>query len=246
MARSLTLVTTILLGFATAQTPGKLPEIHPKLQTWKCTNRDGCVRQNSAVVLDDLAHPVHQLQDPSLSCGTGGSALNSTVCPDAVTCAKNCIVEGISDYTAYGITTHGSSLNMHQLVNGKSVSPRAYLLQDNGAEYEMLQLTGNELSFDVDLSKLPCGMNGALYLTEMSKTGGRSALNPGGATYGTGYCDAQCYAYPFINGVVRPLSIPPVPLYHKTTLTVRRVILQEKDHAATKWIYGKRTDSPPL
>ena len=158
--------------------------------------------------MDDLSHPVVQRLDPSLSCtnSTNPAALNSTVCPDEVTCAKNCLVEGFSlkDYAAHGVTTSGSSLHMHQLVDGVSVSPRLYLLQENGVDYEYLQLTGNELSFDTDSSKLPCGMNGALYLTEMSKTGGRSHLNPGGATYGTGYCDAQCYSDPFINGVVCP------------------------------------------
>lgn len=66
-------------------------------------------------------------------------------------------------------------------MNSKVVSPRWYLLQENGAEYEMLKLTDNELSFDVDSLKLPCGMSGALYLLEMSKAGGRSKLTPGGA-----------------------------------------------------------------
>ena len=157
MAPLFSLVVSLLLGLATAQTPGKSPEVHPQLQTWKCTNHGGCVPQNSAVVLDDLIHPILQRLNPSLSCGARGAALNATVCPNEVTCAKNCIVEGISDYAAYGITTSGSALNMHQLVNGTTVSPRCYLLQENGAEYEMLQLTGNELSFDVESSKLPCG-----------------------------------------------------------------------------------------
>lgn len=201
MHRSLPFV-VCLLGLAAAQTPSKSREVHPRLKTWKCTKKAGCVPQNSAVVLDDLAHPVHQLVDISLSCGDWGSVPNVTVCPDEATCAKNCIVEGISNYTAHGITTSGGSLNLHQLVDGNDVSPRCYLLQENGAEYEMLKLTGNELSFDVDSLKLPCGMNGALYLSEMSKTGGRSKLNPGGATYGTGYCDSQCFVTPFINGVV--------------------------------------------
>jgi cellulase len=207
MLPTITFVVSLLQGLVAAQTPGNSPEVHPRLQTWKCTKRGGCMPQNSAIVLDDLAHPVHQLADTSLNCGNWGSAPNVTVCPDEATCAKNCIVEGISDYASYGITTSGSSLTLHQLVDSNAVSPRCYLLQENGAEYEMLQLTGNELSFDVDSSKLPCGMNGALYLSEMSETGGRSKLNPGGATYGTGYCDAQCYTYPFVNGVVSELIL---------------------------------------
>ncbi len=60
----------------------------------------------------------------------------------------------------------------------------------------------NLFTFDVDVSDLPCGMNGALYLSAMEMDGGRSKLNPAGATYGTGYCDAQCFnTSAFINGV---------------------------------------------
>jgi len=44
----------------------------------------------------------------------------------------------------------------------------------------------------VDVSKVPCGVNGALYFSEMSVDGGASDLNTAGAKYGTGYCDAQC------------------------------------------------------
>jgi len=192
-----------LLGLVAAQTPGSSPEVHPKIQTWKCSKSGGCVEQTSAIVLDVLAHPVHQLENPRLGCGDWGNPPNSTVCPDAATCAKNCIVEGIADYTNYGIKTDGDSLLMKQLRDDGSVaSPRVYLLAPNEKEYELLQLTGNEFTFDVDVSKLPCGMNGALYLSEMGASGGASDLNTGGAAYGTGYCDAQCFVLPFVNGEV--------------------------------------------
>jgi hypothetical protein len=36
-------------------------------------------------------------------------------------------------------------------------------------------------------------MNGALYLSEMHMSGGRNEYNPG-ASYGGGYCDAQCFS----------------------------------------------------
>ncbi|KAK4544537.1 hypothetical protein LTR36_004109 [Oleoguttula mirabilis] len=62
-------------------------------------------------------------------------------------------------------------------------------------------LLNQEFSFTVDVSNLPCGMNGALYMAAMDASGGRSRLNPAGATYGTGYCDAQCGAPSWINGV---------------------------------------------
>lgn len=90
-----------------------------------------------------------------------------------------------------------------QLIVGENVvSPRIYLLDEAKEKYEMLQLTGNEIAFDVEASHLPCGMNSALYLSEMAADGGKSDLNTGGGAWGTGYCDAQCYVTPFINGEV--------------------------------------------
>ena len=56
---------------------------------------------------------------------------------------------------------------------------------------------------DVDVSKLPCGLNGALYFVSMDADGGmaRFPTNEAGAKYGTGYCDAQCpHDLKWING----------------------------------------------
>jgi cellulase len=201
MARSLPIVASALLGLVAAQHPGDTPEVHPRLKTWKCTVDGGCVEQNSAIVIDGLAHPVYQIDAPEYNCGDWGNAPNATACPDAETCQSNCVMDGIEDYTKFGITTEGDSLHLRQLSDsGDLVTPRVYLLKEDEQTYEMLQLTGNELAFDVDVSKLPCGMNGALYLSEMLEDGGKSELNTGGAYYGTGYCDAQCYVTPFING----------------------------------------------
>lgn len=91
---------------------------------------------------------------------------------------------------------------MQQVLDGSVVSPRVYLLDATKENYEMTKFTGSEFAFDVDTTKLPCGMNSALYLSEMVADGGKSDLNTGGATWGTGYCDAQCYVTPFINGEV--------------------------------------------
>lgn len=53
-----------------------------------------------------------------------------------------------------------------------------------GVDYVMLKLLGKDLSVDMDLSTLPCGENGALYLSEMDATGGRSGVNTGAPTTG--------------------------------------------------------------
>ena len=54
-------------------------------------------------------------------------------------------------------------------------------------------MLNQEFTFDVDVSQLPCGLNGALYFSEMDGDGGLSYdTNECGAAFGTGYCDAQC------------------------------------------------------
>ncbi|CAA9960417.1 hypothetical protein CFE70_003838 [Pyrenophora teres f. teres 0-1] len=197
-----TLLTAALVGLATAQSLlGTTPEVHPKLKTWKCTKAGGCKVVNSAIVIDAGSHGIRQKNNPSLGCGDFGSKPPASVCPDKETCAKNCVMDGISDYKTMGVTTQGSSLRLDMFnPQGGEASPRVYLLGEDEKNYEMLKLTGQEFTFDVDMSRLPCGMNGALYLSEMAASGGRSKLNPGGATYGTGYCDAQCFVTPWLNG----------------------------------------------
>lgn len=43
--------------------------------------------------------------------------------------------------------------------------------------YEMFQLLNQEFTFDVDVSNLPCGLNGALYFVEMDRDGGLSEFS---------------------------------------------------------------------
>merc|ERR1711959_256830 len=59
-------------------------------------------------------------------------------------------------------------------------------------EYKLFSMLQKEISFDVDLSNMPCGTNAAIYFSEMEKTGNLGANNKAGAPYGTGYCDGQC------------------------------------------------------
>merc|ERR1712176_810584 len=70
--------------------------------------------------------------------------------------------------------------------------------------YKMFKLKNREFTFDVDVSRLGCGLNGALYFVDMDKDGGKSRhdKNQAGARYGTGYCDAQCpHDLKWINGL---------------------------------------------
>jgi cellulose 1,4-beta-cellobiosidase len=76
------------------------------------------------------------------------------------------------------------------------------LLRDS-THYYLFKLNNKEFTFSADVSKLPCGLNGALYFVQMDEDGGAarySGAKPG-AQYGLGYCDAQCPSdIKFING----------------------------------------------
>ncbi|KAF7164017.1 hypothetical protein CNMCM5623_008656 [Aspergillus felis] len=203
MARTLAATALVLLPLVTAQQIGSVAENHPQLTTYRCGSQGGCVAQSTSVVLDIGAHWIHQ-SGTQTSCTTS-SGLDPSLCPDKVTCSQNCVVEGITDYSSFGVQTTGDAMTLRQyeVQNGQitTLRPRVYLLAEDGTNYSKLQLLNQEIAFDVDASKLPCGMNGALYLSEMDASGGRSTLNPAGATYGTGYCDAQCFnPGPWING----------------------------------------------
>ncbi|KAK3385288.1 glycoside hydrolase family 7 protein [Podospora didyma] len=198
--KSAVLAASLLSTLGAAQQIGTaFPEVHPRLITQKCTLADGCKNLNTSVVLDAFSRSLHKIGDLTTSCSVGDE-----LCPDAETCAKNCELEGI-DYAAHGIVTSGSSLKLNQWLKGAdgnyvTVTPRAYLVAEDDKTYEDIRMLNAELTFDVELSNMVCGMNGALYFSEMETNGGRSALNPAGAEYGTGYCDAQCPALGFING----------------------------------------------
>lgn len=172
------------------------------MTTYKCTTSGGCISQSTSVVIDWNYHWFHT--NDWLGCTTS-NGVNSTLCPDQATCAKNCQIQGDSNYTANGVATTGDSMTMNQFTYGEngiqSASPRVYLLGEDG-NYVLTKLLGQELTFTVDLSTLPCGENGALYLSEMDISGGRNPYNTGGAKYGSGYCDAQCPVQTWRNGTL--------------------------------------------
>lgn len=197
-----TALAAILPLVAAQQIGTQTPEVHPKLPTWKCTTGGGCVQQDTSIVLDWGYHPIHKVNSQT-SCTTS-SGVDATLCPNEVTCAANCAIEG-ANYAGSGVTTSGNAVTLKQYVQNNGVttnaSPRIYLLGSDG-NYEMLHLLGQELRFDVDASTLVCGENGALYLSEMDATGGRTQYNPGSSSYGSGYCDAQCPVGTWFNGTL--------------------------------------------
>lgn len=97
------------------------------------------------------------------------------------------------NYTESGVSVSddGKSLTqyMYKLNDGwaNEWGSRLYLLNKDEVKYEIFDLVNKEFSFDVELSTLSCGFNSALYTVEMPATGSDDV----GASYGTGYCDAQ-------------------------------------------------------
>lgn len=190
MSQRLFVAASVFAASVPAQVPGTLtPEVHPSLTSQQCTKARGCVSVNTSIVLDAQYRWIHNVGGYT-NCVNNG--FNSTLCPDPATCAKNCALEGV-DYSSYGIHTSGSSLTLNLFKQETNVttqpSPRVYLLA-NDTTYDILHLLNKELTFDIDVYGAPCGINGALYLSEMSANGDASDLNTAGAKYGTGYCDA--------------------------------------------------------
>ena len=120
----------------------KSAEEHPLLPTWTCTASAGYVQQNT-VVLDG--------PDSKMAKGAAGSRT-------------------AADYTAMGVSTSGNVLTMYHYVQGTNTSSRVYLLGYDG-KYAMMSLLNGEPTVDVDLSTLPCGENGAFYISSMEPDG---------------------------------------------------------------------------
>jgi cellulose 1,4-beta-cellobiosidase len=195
----LSLAVSLLATIALAQQPGAYtPEVHPTLPSEVCT-RAGCKAVNTSIVLDSNYRWLHEVGGYD-NCVVNG--FNTTICPNATACGQNCALEGV-DYSSYGIATSGNALTLNLFTNNgtDASSPRVYLLQNDTA-YAKFQVLNKEFTYDVDVSKVPCGVNGALYFSEMSTSGDASAINAAGAKYGTGYCDAQCPKNNFVAGEV--------------------------------------------
>jgi cellulose 1,4-beta-cellobiosidase len=202
-----------IFAAARAQQVGTLTaETHPPLTVSTCTS-SGCTTSAQSIVLDANWRWLHSTSG-STNCYTGNK-WDATLCPDGATCAANCALDGADYSGVYGITTSGNSLKLNFVTKGSgtNVGTRTYLMAAGSTtSYQMLKLLGQEFSFDVDVSNLPCGLNGALYLSEMDADGGLSRFptNKAGAKYGTGYCDAQCpQDIKFINGVANSVNWTP-------------------------------------
>lgn len=196
------IATAALVGLAQAQGVGtEEEETHPSMTWSECTGTGGesCTEVEGQVVVDANWRWLHGSNDTT-NCYTGNE-WDADLCPDNPTCSENCVVDGADYEGTYGITASGDELTLVYVTEGPestNVGSRVYMMEDE-SNYKMFELLGNEFTFDVDLSGLVCGLNGALYFVKMDAEGQGEA----GAQYGTGYCDSQCPRdLKFIDGVV--------------------------------------------
>nr|BAF57468.1 putative glycosyl hydrolase family7 [uncultured symbiotic protist of Cryptocercus punctulatus] len=185
-------------------------ETHPKLTWTQYTGKGAGQTVNGEIVLDSNWRWTHK---DGTNC-YDGNTWSSSLCPDPTTCSNNCNLDGADYPGTYGITTSGNQLKLGFVTHGSystNIGSRVYLLRDS-KNYQMFKLKNKEFTFTVDDSKLPCGLNGAVYFVAMDEDGGtaKHSINKAGAQYGTGYCDAQCpHDMKFINGEANVLDWKP-------------------------------------
>ncbi|KDR74810.1 hypothetical protein GALMADRAFT_123478 [Galerina marginata CBS 339.88] len=208
------LIAFSLVAMVCGQQVGTLTaENHPPLP-WSTCTKAGCANQAAgAVVLDSNWRWLHSTTGAT-NCYTGNT-WDAALCPDATTCAANCALDGADYAGTYGITTSGNALTLKFVTNSaqKNIGSRVYLM-NSPTQYQMFKLLNQEFTFDVDVSNLPCGLNGALYFSQMDADGGlaKYSTNKAGAKYGTGYCDSQCPRdIKFINGQANSAGWTPSP-----------------------------------
>ena len=138
----------------------------------------------------------HSKKDININCFP--SSWDNNLCSDPIKCWNNCAIEGIPQTqweNTYGLISSpdASSIRINYVTDGpygQNVGARLYFLNTIG-EYKGWDLLNREFSFTVDVSNVPCGLNGALYMIEMPvNPEGFNINNP--ANYGLGYGDAQC------------------------------------------------------
>jgi len=203
MLSGLILASTLIATVRGQQVGTQQSETHPSMSWQQCTAKGSCSTKSGKVVIDSNWRWVHD-KNGYTNCYTGNE-WNSTICKDNKSCAANCALDGADYQATYGAVASGNSLKLQFVTKGQygtNIGSRLYMMETD-TKYQRFDLLGKEFTFDVDLSNLPCGLNGALYFVSMDLDGGMAkySTNKAGAKYGTGYCDAQCPRdLKFING----------------------------------------------
>jgi len=166
-------------------------ESSPEFAIQQCTSAGCSANGNTGLVIDANWRYLHETEGYK-NCYTG-DAWDTTLCPDPESCAQNCCLDGVDYSGDSGIKAVSGGVSLGFVTTtqyGKSVGSRLYVTE--GDEYMQFNMLDKEISFDVDVSELECGMNGAVYFVEMDKNGEMGGDNKAGVARGTGYCDGQC------------------------------------------------------
>jgi len=209
MARLVVLLACTLR--AEGQLSGTVVEMPPPVDVAHCT-KSGCRLEQANATLDANWRWIHGQQCSGIGkhrqCYSAGNCYTNGMwdkgqCPDPQTCAENCVLEAVTaeQYAGtYGVSAIEGGVEL-KFVTGQNVGSRLYLTEAGGERYKLFRLKNREFAFDVDVSSLSCGINGAVYFSEMEVSGGLGGGNKAGAKFGTGYCDAQCpHDVKFIDG----------------------------------------------
>ncbi len=101
---------------------------------------------------------------------------------------SNCVLEGGGTEEEM-LKTYGLSSGLTlRFKSGSNIGSRLYLLNKDKDDYERFNLQNLNLSFTVDVSRMPCSVNAAVYLSYMPRI---PSTQKATAQYGLGYCDAQ-------------------------------------------------------
>merc|ERR1719414_2351897 len=191
-------------------------EEKPTITLKECTNDGGCVSSQAKLTLDANWRWIHH--DSGYNNCYTGNTWSSQYCTDPVECARHCVLEGVTAdkyENTYGVTQINDGIRLNYITeheHGTNVGSRLYLL-DGDDKYKLFYLKNREFTLDVNVSGIKCGINGAVYFSEMDEYGGKGlGENNAGAKYGTGYCDAQCpHDIKFISGEANVIDWRPNP-----------------------------------
>jgi cellulose 1,4-beta-cellobiosidase len=183
------------LSLAAGQQAGTQKEnYHMPMQLSECTS-SGCTASQKSLTLDANWRWTHSAEGYT-NCYSGNS-WDATLCPDGAACAENCALGAVpaDEWSGtLGINKESEGVSLGFVTEGpysKNVGSRLYMLESE-SQYKMFRMLNKEMSFDIDLSNMPCGLNAAVYFVEMDSHGDAGGANKAGAAYGTGYCDGQC------------------------------------------------------
>jgi cellulose 1,4-beta-cellobiosidase len=204
-AALLVLLLWVVPGSRAQQVGDVSEEAAPALTVRSCSGSK-CEPEELSVTLDAQYRWLHDV-DGYDNCFDAGS-WDEERCETGVDCAKNCAIDGVDKKgypNTYGVAATPDGIELTFAVKGEygtNYGSRVYVL-DGEDTYKMFKLKNREFSFDVDISKLPCGLNGAVYFVAMDSKGDfGKGQNEAGAKYGLGYCDAQCpRGQKFVEGV---------------------------------------------